>query len=78
MEVRRPENSTQLGHCFATLSQRLYDVALRLWHEVVNELRRLNSARMGRNELSRLAPGDRARAVKTALAAHHKGNSRCC
>jgi hypothetical protein len=47
-------------------------------HEIMKELRRLNSARMGQNELSRLARGERARAVKDALAAHHQGVSRCC
>ena len=50
----------------------------RLVRELLKELRRLNSARLGEGELSRLAPRDRARAVKTALAAHHKGTSRCC
>ena len=49
-----------------------------LLHEILNELRRLNSARLGADELARLAPRDRARAVKTALAAHHQGTSRCC
>jgi hypothetical protein len=49
-----------------------------LSREIVNELRRLNSARLGQDELSRLARGQRARAVKDALAAHHRGASRCC
>jgi hypothetical protein len=46
--------------------------------EMAIELRRLNSARLGEDELSRLAPRERARAVKAALDAHHAGISRCC
>jgi hypothetical protein len=77
MENSGPQNS-DLRLSLATFAQNLYLLARRMSHELIKELRRLNSARIGRNELSRLAPRDRARAVKVALAAHHKGSSRCC
>ena len=47
-------------------------------HELMNEMRRLNRARLDSEELARLAPRDRVRAVKAALAAHHQKASRCC
>lgn len=50
----------------------------RLCHEVEKELRRLNSARIGQAELSRLAPRARAQAVKRALEEHHRHGARCC
>lgn len=50
----------------------------RMSHELVVELARLNAARVGSFELSRLAPRARVRAVKAALADHHGGISRCC
>ena len=78
MNISRPKNGNGMRRSLATLSQGLYLRARRLSHELVKELRRLNSARMGRNELSRLAPRDRTRAVKAALAVRHKGSSRCC
>jgi hypothetical protein len=65
-------------HSLATLSRSLHLAMLTLSHELVKELTRLNSARIGRRELSQLAPRDRVRAVKSALAAHHQGISRCC
>lgn len=59
-------------------SQRLGNGLRALFHEIEMELRHLNSARIGKSELSRLAPRDRARAVKAALAAHHRSSARCC
>jgi hypothetical protein len=76
--MSRPQIGADLRRSLVTLSQSLRFFARRLSHELVTELRRLNSARMGQNELSRLAPRDRVRAVKAALAAHHQGSSRCC
>ena len=78
MKIPRQTNGGEACPSPATLSQSLYFLAGRLSHQLVAELRRLNSARVGIDELSRLAPRDRARAVKAALAAHHKGRSRCC
>jgi hypothetical protein len=70
--------AAQPRRSFATLSRNLHFKMRRLSHELVKELARLNSARIGRSELARLAPRDRVRAVKGALAAHHQGISRCC
>lgn len=53
-------------------------LACRLCHEIVKEYQRLNSARLGRDALSRLASRDRVRAVKAALVEHHEGSARCC
>jgi hypothetical protein len=53
-------------------------LARKLFHEIVKEYQRLNSARLGKDELSRLASRDRVHAVKVALAEHHKGSARCC
>lgn len=53
-------------------------LARRLCHEIVKEYQRLNSARLGKDELSRLASRDLVNAVKAALAEHHKGSARCC
>ena len=53
-------------------------LASKLCHEIVTEYQRLNSARLGKDELSRLASRDRVRAVKAALVEHHKGSARCC
>jgi len=78
MTMSRPRYDTLAGPSFATLSQRLHFLAMRLSHELANELARLNSARLGDDELSQLTLRDRARAVKAALAEHHKGISRCC
>ena len=75
--MSRPQNSadmTLVCHFVADL----HFLALRLSHELVKELRHLNSARMGGTELSRLAPRNRVRAVKASLVAHHEGSSRCC
>ncbi len=77
-KTSRQKNGADIRRSLATLSQSLRFLAWRLSHELVKEFQRLNSARMGGNELLRLAPRDRVRAVKTALAAHHKGSSRCC
>lgn len=78
MNISRPNNGASLRRSFATLSQSLHLLARRLSHELVEELQRLNSARMGEDELSRLAPRDRVRAVKAALNTHHEGSARCC
>jgi hypothetical protein len=42
------------------------------------ELRRLNRARMDSAALASMPPRERRKAVKAALAAHHRNNSRCC
>jgi len=42
------------------------------------ELRRLNHARIDSDKFSKLAPRDRRRAVKAALADHHSNTPRCC
>jgi hypothetical protein len=62
----------------AILWNRIHSLATQMSHELLNELGRLNSARVGEAELSRLAPRVRVRAVKAALVEHHKGASRCC
>jgi hypothetical protein len=53
-------------------------MARRLCHEIAKEYQRLNSARLGKDELSQLASRDQVHAVKAALAQHHKGSARCC
>jgi hypothetical protein len=42
------------------------------------ELRRLNRARMDSAALASMQPRERRKAVKAALAAHHRNRSRCC
>jgi hypothetical protein len=42
------------------------------------ELRRLNRARMDSAVLASMLPRDQRKAVKAALAAHHRNRSRCC
>jgi hypothetical protein len=74
----RPTNGADLRRSLVTWSRTLQSIALRLSHELVTELRRLNSARIGERELSHLAPSERVRAVKSALATHHDRSSRCC
>lgn len=76
IKLRRPHIGAGPRRSLVTLSHK-FDFMARA-HELVKELRRLNTARIGSNELSRLAPSDRVRAVKAALAAHHEGTSRCC
>jgi hypothetical protein len=68
----------QLRHSIVSLSQSLHHASRTLSRQLVGELRRLNSARMGRSELLRLEPSARARAVKAALVEHHEGRPRCC
>ncbi len=46
--------------------------------ELYRELGRLNRARIGSEEFSRLSARERARAVKGALKAHHRNSGRCC
>jgi hypothetical protein len=78
MNPARPKNGVEMRRSFASMSQSFQLAAQRLSHELLKELARLNSARIGKNELARLAARDRVRAVKAALAAHHNGSSRCC
>jgi hypothetical protein len=68
----------RLRHSMVSLSQSLHRAAWTLSHQLVGELQRLNSARIGRSELLRLEPRARARAVKAALARHHEERPRCC
>ncbi|MFZ0680420.1 MAG: hypothetical protein WAN07_22195 [Candidatus Binatus sp.] len=42
------------------------------------ELRRLNRARIDSAALVSMQPRERRKAVKAALAAHHRNRSRCC
>jgi hypothetical protein len=42
------------------------------------ELGRLNRARMDSAALASMQPHERRKAVKAALAAHHRNSSRCC
>jgi hypothetical protein len=42
------------------------------------ELRRLNRARIDSAALASMQPRERRKAVKAALAAHHRNSSRCC
>jgi hypothetical protein len=42
------------------------------------ELRRLNRARIDSARFASMRPRERRTAVKAALAAHHRNNSRCC
>jgi len=78
MKMSRPKNSGAGKHRLAALANGLHHLALKLSHEIINELSHLNSARLGKAELSQLAPRERAQAVKAALATHHEGSSRCC
>ena len=78
MKMWHPQIAAGARRALVMVSQRLHVLARTLSHEVRKELRRLNSARLGRDELSRLAPRERTRAVKAALATHHEGSSRCC
>lgn len=68
----------QVRRLIVGLSQSLHRASRTLSHQLVGELQRLNSARMGRSELLRLEPRARARAVKAALVKHHEGKPRCC
>jgi len=45
---------------------------------VAIELRRLNRARLDSAALASMQPRERRKAVKAALAAHHRNSSRCC
>jgi len=76
--MARPQIGAELRRSIATLSQSAHWLAQRLSHELVREIERLNSARIGKSELSRLIARDRVRAVKAALEEHHKSSSRCC
>jgi hypothetical protein len=78
MESKRRTNASALRRALAGWSNGLVVLATTMCHETIKELTRLNSARIGPQELSRLAPRKRARAVKDALAAHHAGHARCC
>ena len=45
---------------------------------IATELRRLNRARLDSTALASMTPRDRRKAVKAALATHHRKTSRCC
>jgi len=45
---------------------------------IASELRRLNRARLDSATLARMGPRERRKAVKAALATHHRNSSRCC
>jgi hypothetical protein len=45
---------------------------------IATGLRRLNRARLDSTALASMTPRDRRKAVKAALATHHRNNSRCC
>ncbi len=78
MKLRHPENGAGLGRFIAAWSRSLHHTSRTLSHQLLKELQRLNSARMGSGELSLLAPSERVRAVKAALMRHHEGKPRCC
>jgi hypothetical protein len=42
------------------------------------EFRRLNRARIDSAALASMQPRERRKAVKAALAAHHRNSTRCC
>lgn len=72
------EIGAHLRHSIVSVSQSLHRASRTLSHQLLKELQRLNSARMGSGELSLLAPSERVRAVKAALMRHHEGKPRCC
>ena len=45
---------------------------------ITTELRRLNRARFDSATLASMGPRERRKAVKAALATHHRNSSRCC
>jgi hypothetical protein len=49
-----------------------------LWRALLNDLRRLNSARLGKKALAKLPHREKSRAVKAALKAYHQNKDRCC
>jgi hypothetical protein len=51
---------------------------LPLWRSLVNEVRRLNSARLDRGALSKLPRREQTAMVKAALTKHHGSPNRCC
>jgi hypothetical protein len=75
---KRPANGAIIRRMLTLMLQKLRLQARTMLHEVLVELRRLNSARLGSDELSRLTPRNRVRAVKASLAAHHAKRARCC
>ena len=78
MEMARQESGAGLRFSRAVRWHGIQALLLRLSHELLSEIQRLNSARLGGGALSQLSPRERPRAVKAALAAHHRGISRCC
>ena len=78
MAQSRYDCNTRQRHALAIVWNTLHRSILKMSHQFLNELERLNSARVGKIELSRLSSRDRVRAVKAALVEHHKGISRCC
>ena len=78
MAVSRPSNGSSVPRLFARWWDMLHFPASKLSQQIIEELERLNSARLGKETLSQLTPRKRARAVKAALEAHHHGITRCC
>ena len=78
MAVSRSPNGGVVRRSLAGCWDMAHFPAALLSHEIVKELERLNSARLGKEALSRLTPRQRTRAVKAALEAHHAGITRCC
>ena len=73
----RRKNGTLRRQC-AALYEGIQVFTAQLFHDIVNELQLLNSARMGKSELSRLSSRQAAQAVKAVLCAHHRDRPRCC
>ncbi len=63
-----------LGRCGAGL----VSCAAAAWRVAADELRRLNSAGLGTEELRRRSRRERVRMVKDALAQRHGGINHCC
>jgi hypothetical protein len=78
MRFARLKITADLRLSIADMSRHLHLLMRRMWQELVAEFARLNSARLGNRRLLQLARRDRIRAVKADLAAHHRGNARCC
>jgi hypothetical protein len=78
MAASRSSNSGAVRRSLARWWDMSHAPAVKLSHQIVKELERLNSARLGKKALSQLTPRERARAVKAALEAHHGGITRCC
>jgi hypothetical protein len=78
MAVSRSSNGGVVRRSLARWRDIVHFSVLKLSYQIVKELERLNSARLGKATLSRLPPRQRAHAVKAALEAHHARTTRCC